>query len=200
MNNWPEIIVTSLSSGTVVAFVNHFLQSRRKKQEIKFENKSVLIREKMKIIYEVNKDFNKFNNVTSNAYIAISEYMRTPLENKDEEEKKLYQLLKKIGDSNIKEEDYLQNLNINLNYFPKVKETVNENHFFGLQRKVVLAHYYGENIENSYSIKRMKGELDEKAPLKLENDYKKFNEAKDKVLDALNLEVQEIYSYLGNAK
>ncbi|MCC3736405.1 hypothetical protein [Staphylococcus hominis] len=95
MNNWPEIIVTSLSSGTVVAFVNHFLQSRRKKQEIKFENKSVLIREKMKIIYEVNKDFNKFNNVTSNAYIAISEYMRTPLENKDEEEKKLYQLLKK---------------------------------------------------------------------------------------------------------
>ena len=62
MNNWPEIIITSLSSGTAVAFVNHFY-SLEEKQEIKFENKSVLIREKMKIIEEINKILNDIGSI-----------------------------------------------------------------------------------------------------------------------------------------
>ena len=38
MANWGELIITSLSSGTVVAVVNHYLQlSRRKKIILKIK-------------------------------------------------------------------------------------------------------------------------------------------------------------------
>ena len=74
MNNWPEIIITSLSSGTV-AFVNHFY-SLEEKQEIKFENKSVLIREKMKIIEEINKILNDIGSIFSNEYNNVKSYIK----------------------------------------------------------------------------------------------------------------------------
>ena len=127
-NNWTEIIVTSLSSGTAVAFVNHFLQARRKKQEIKFENKSVLIREKIKFIDEVNETLNFIVDTLSKTFNKINSYIVDFIENNVKVKKeKLKELENDIDNNESKIRNSSRNLNLHLNYFPKVK-TVSYTH------------------------------------------------------------------------
>lgn len=207
MNNWTEIIVTSLSSGTVVAIVNHFLQTKRKKQEIIFENKSILIREKMKFIYEINKILNLIEDKFSNTFNTVESYVDFSKDNyfkRNERNKKLYNLNKEIENNELEIKNCLKNLNLHLNYFPDVKKMVRNKNFIGVIENLLEA--FKEILYNLNALNELTrdDELSKKINISyyedwfdnLKTKYYKFGALYQFVLIELDCEGENIYEYL----
>lgn len=207
MNNWTEIIVTSLSSGTVVAIVNHFLQTKRKKQEIIFENKSILIREKMKFIYEINKILNSIEDKFSNTFNTVESYVNFSKDNyfnRNEINEKLYNLNKEIENNELEIKNCLKNLNLHLNYFPDVKNMVHNENFIGVIESLLEA--FKEILYKLNAINELTrdDELSRKINIShyedwfdnLKTDYYKFGALYQFVLIKLDSEGENIYEYL----
>ena len=207
MNNWTEIIVTSLSSGTVVAIVNHFLQTKRKKQEIIFENKSILIREKMKFIYEINKILNLIEDKFSNTFNTLESYVNFFKDNyfkRNEINEKLYNLNKEIENNELEIKNCLKNLNLHLNYFPDVKKMIRNKDFIGVIENLLEA--FKEIFDNFNIISEIArdDELSREINIShyenwfdnLKTDYYKFGALYQFVLIELDNEGENIYEYL----
>lgn len=206
LNNWPEIIITSLSSGTAVAFVNHFLQSRRKKQEIKFENKSVLIREKMKIIEEINKILNDIGSIFSNEYNNVKSYIKNIDKNEiKEDDRKIYKLNIEIEDNELKIRNAVSNLNLYLNYFPSVKKKTQKICFYGTIDEFLAAFEKVTNNAITYHniadslIKLAEPKIYASILIEIENKFREFNSAYNIVSKELHKEGEKIYNYLNNS-
>lgn len=207
LNNWTEIIVTSLSSGTVVAIVNHFLQTKRKKQEIIFENKSILIREKMKFIYEINKILNLIEDKFSNTFNTLESYVNFFKDNyfkRNEINEKLYNLNKEIENNELEIKNCLKNLNLHLNYFPDVKKMIRNKDFIGVIENLLEA--FKEIFDNFNIISEIArdDELSREINIShyenwfdnLKTDYYKFGALYQFVLIELDNEGENIYEYL----
>ena len=203
-NNWTEIIVTSLSSGTAVAFVNHFLQARRKKQEIKFENKSVLIREKIKFIDEVNETLNFIVDTLSKTFNKINSYIVDFIENNVKVKKeKLKELENDIDNNESKIRNSSRNLNLHLNYFPKVKEVVHEHLFFKYIDDLLKAFKeFVRNFSKPITVGKIFDDyysrVDETYMNIIKIKFKNFNEKYTLVLGEVDKEGEKIYKYLDN--
>lgn len=207
MNNWTEIIVTSLSSGTVVAIVNHFLQTKRKKQEIIFENKSILIREKMKFIYEINKILNLIEDKFSNTFNTLESYVNFFKDNyfkRNEINEKLYNLNKEIENNELEIKNCLKNLNLHLNYFPDVKKMIRNKNFIGVIENLLEAFKKIFDNFNIISEIARDDELSREINIShyenwfdnLKTDYYKFGALYQFVLIELDNEGENIYEYL----
>lgn len=207
LNNWTEIIVTSLSSGTVVAIVNHFLQTKRKKQEIIFENKSILIREKMKFIYEINKILNLIEDKFSNTFNTLESYVNFFKDNyfkRNEINEKLYNLNKEIENNELEIKNCLKNLNLHLNYFPDVKKMIRNKNFIGVIENLLEAFKKIFDNFNIISEIARDDELSREINIShyenwfdnLKTDYYKFGALYQFVLIELDNEGENIYEYL----
>ncbi|OFR07994.1 hypothetical protein HMPREF2905_10700 [Staphylococcus sp. HMSC078E07] len=203
-NNWTEIIVTSLSSGTAVAFVNHFLQARRKKQEIKFENKSVLIREKIKFIDEVNETLNFIADTLSKIFNKIDSYIVYFIENDVKiKNEKLKDLEDDIDNNELKIRNSARNLNLYLNYFPKVKEFAHEYLFLKyIDDLLIVFKEIVRDFSNPNMVRKIFGENYSNFNVtymnKVHIKFESFNVKYTLVLGELDKEGEKIYKYLDN--
>lgn len=206
MNNWPEIIVTSLSSGTVVAFVNHFLQSRRKKKEIEFENKSVLIREKIKLIDDVNETLNFIADTLSKTFNKIDSYIVYFIENDVEiKNEKLKDLEDDIDNNELIVKNSARTLQLYLNYFPKVKKHAQDFMFFKtiedllLEFKEIVRNFSNPNINSKMFNNNGFGiEFNDSYMNKIIFGLNSYNARYFSLLDELDKELEKIYKYLDN--
>lgn len=200
MANWGELIITSLSSGTVVAIVNHYLQLSRRKKEIIFENKSTLIREKMKNFYDINRDLNDFVINISNIQDCMIDYKDYSSNANNEKLREKFENMKEIiGSSQEKMKNSLKNLNSNLVFFPKTQDTMNV---------VKLGGRLFDILENFQELKRINKLPFEESDTQEENKIfanllmscSKFLSACEEILNELDQEGNEIYNYLDNEK
>ncbi|WP_145452812.1 hypothetical protein [Staphylococcus hominis] len=200
MANWGELIITSLSSGTVVAVVNHYLQLSRRKKEIIFENKSTLIREKMKNFYDINRDLNEIVLTIFNIEKSMSDFKDYSLNENNEKLKEKFENTKKsIENSEEKTEDRLKNLDSNLVFFPKTKNSMHINGFDGKLSDVFDSFQKLKNLNKVPFVDSFTQEENE-----IFTDFvmscSRFLNAGKKVLDKLTAEGNEIYKYLDDEK
>ena len=200
MANWGELIITSLSSGTVVAVVNHYLQLSRRKKEIIFENKSTLIREKMKNFYDINRDLNEFVISISNIEDCMTDYQAYSSNANNEKLREKFENMKEvIGSSQEKMKNSFKNLDSNLVFFPKTQDSINVVNLGG--RLVSI-------IEDFQELKRINKLPFEESDTQVENKIfanllmscSNFLNACETIMDELNREGNEIYNYLDGEK
>lgn len=200
MANWGELIITSLSSGTVVAVVNHYLQLSRRKKEIIFENKSTLIREKMKNFYDINRDLNEFVISISNIEDCMTDYQAYSSNANNEKLREKFENMKEvIGSSQEKMKNSFKNLDSNLVFFPKTQDSINVVNLGG--RLVGI-------IEDFQELKRINKLPFEESDTQVENKIfanllmscSNFLNACETIMDELNREGNEIYNYLDGEK
>lgn len=200
MANWGELIITSLSSGTVVAVVNHYLQLSRRKKEIIFENKSTLIREKMKNFYDINRDLNEFVISISNIEDCMTDYQAYSSNANNEKLREKFENMKEvIGSSQEKMKNSLKNLDSNLVFFPKTQDSINV---------VNLGGRLVDIFEDFQELKRINKLPFEESDTQVENKIfanllmscSNFLNACETIMDELNREGNEIYNYLDDEK
>lgn len=185
-----------LAGGLGVAIFNQFGQWGRDTVQRKSENKSLLMREKLKIIYELNSELRDFDNLAHSAYNIINKYMSTPLENKDTEIEKIGHVDKEINNTQISNEHYLKNLHINLSYFPNIDKNIKETKIYNLQRRVITGYLSIDGIENSYSLSRIQGNIRKDLEEIYENDYVEYVKAYQLITNVMKEETQKIIKYL----
>lgn len=185
-----------LAGGLGVAIFNQFGQWGRDTVQRKSENKSLLMREKLKIIYELNSELRDFDNLAHSAYNIINKYMSTPLENRDTEIEKIGHVDKEINNTQISNEHYLKNLHINLSYFPNIDKNIKETKIYNLQRRVITGYLSIDGIENSYSLSRIQGNIRKDLEEIYENDYVEYVEAYQLITNVMKEETQKIIKYL----
>ncbi|MDW4144019.1 hypothetical protein [Staphylococcus saprophyticus] len=185
-----------LAGGLGVAIFNQFGQWGRDTVQRKSENKSLLMREKLKIIYELNSELRDFDNLAHSAYNIINKYMSTPLENRDTEIEKIGHVDKEINNTQISNEHYLKNLHINLSYFPNIDKNIKETKIYNLQRRVITGYLSIDGIENSYSLSRIQGNIRKDLEEIYENDYVEYVKAYQLITNVMKEETQKIIKYL----
>lgn len=200
MANWGELIITSLSSGTVVAIVNHYLQLSRRKKEIIFENKSTLIREKMKNFYNVNKELNEIVISIADIEDCMSDYQAYSSNANNEKLREKFENMKEIIESSQeKMKNCLKTLDSNLVFFPKIQDTINV---------INLGKRLFDIYEDFQKLKRINKLPFEESATQRENkifadllmSYSSFSSACETVIDVLNQEGNKIYKYLDDEK
>ncbi|MGP0637788.1 hypothetical protein ACTRV7_05110 [Staphylococcus xylosus] len=185
-----------LAGGLGVAIFNQIAQWGRDTAQKKAENRSLIMREKLKIIYELNSEFRDFDNLTHSTYFIISKYMKSPLENRDIEINKLQEIDNEINKTQISNDYYLKNLYLNLSYFPELEKQVRETNIYNLQRIVVMGYLSIDSIENSYSLNRTNGHKREDIEKQYEENYREYVQAYQKITDTMKVEIKNIIKYL----
>lgn len=190
-----EMLGGFLSGGIAVALVNQSLQFYREKKQRIVENKSFVMKEKLKVINELQLEFKNFEYTTGIIILEIRNYINSNIENKEVEKQKV----KKIGDtiqqSSINTPNYLGNLELYLNYFPNLRKAINDNDLFGVQGEIITTCWSAENENDKYYVKRINGIKDENIERKFFENTKQFKNLMHEVKIKLGQEVTEI---LGN--
>lgn len=193
---WYQLFTATISSSLLVAILNHFSLTWRNKNQREFENKSFVMKEKLKVLNELENEFKEFAHVTSTIYIELKKYMNSELEDYDKEKQKIKLIRKTIEQSQINSPDYLGNIMVHLNYFPNIKNTIYDNNLFGKQSKVIKVFWTAENENEKYYKKRMNGIKDENIEQKLLTYFEEYNKSLINVRNAMNSEVSVILEYL----
>ena len=200
MANWGELIITSLSSGTVVAVVNHYLQLSRRKKEIIFENKSTLIREKMKNFYDINRDLNEFVISISNIEDCMTDYQAYSSNANNEKLREKFENMKEvIGSSQEKMKNSFKNLDSNLVFFPKTQDSINVVNLGGRLVGIIEDFQELKRI-NKFPFEESDTQVENKIFANLLMSCSNFLNACETIMDELNREGNEIYNYLDGEK
>lgn len=194
---------SSFFGGILVAYINHITQAKRYKYQFRAENKNYIMRKKVELVYNINKDLIDFNSVTTDNYIPMKKYIESTIEDYEKEKEKLYEMLEKTKGSKIEQEEYLENLNINLVYFPEIKAKIRETSLYLNQRMIITGITYEDKdkgIEKPYFEERLSGKRNtnfEKEFYKACDDYERgFKE----VQQCLNDEVEKVVKYFESWK
>lgn len=187
---------SSFFGGVTVALINHFSQSKRYEIQLGAENKNYIMRKKLDFIYEINKDLKDFDSVTRDSYLAIIEYMNSPLESRDNEIAKHKYVSDIMDNSKIREEGYLEKLNLNLTYFPKIKSKIKECEIY-LNQKIIVMGFITRIVKDqpSYVENRVKGIIDKDFEKEFKKAYKLYCEGFIEVEELMKTEMEKVVSY-----
>ena len=184
-----------LTGGIAVALVNQGLQFIREKKHRLAENKSFVMKEKLKIINDLQLEFKSFEYTTGIIFLEIKSYINSNLEKEEIEKKKVAKIRETIQQSDINTSNYLGNLELYLNYFPNLKKALDESKLFFIQGEIITACWSAENKNDKYYIKRINGIKDENIEEQLFENMKQFKKIMVEVKTKLGKEVTDI---LGN--
>lgn len=190
-----EMLGGFLSGGIVVALVNQGLQFYREKKQRIVENKSFVMKEKLKVINELQLEFKNFEYTTGIIILEIRNYINSNIENEEVEKQKVKKIRDTIQQSSINTPNYLGNLELYLNYFPNLKKAINDNKLFWVQGEIITTCWSAENKNDKYYVKRINGIKDENIERKFFDNTKQFKNLMHEVKIKLGQEVTEI---LGN--
>lgn len=189
---------SSFFGGIIVAYINHHSQAKRYKDQFRAENKNYIMRKKVELVYNVNKDLLDFNSVTIDNYIPMKKYIESPIENYEKEKEKLYEMLEKTKGSKIEQEEYLENLNINLVYFPEIKAKIQKTSLYLNQRMIIIGMAYEDEdkgVEKPYFEKRLLGERNTNFEKEFYKAYEDYERGFKEVQQCLNDEVEKVVKY-----
>ncbi|UXU49131.1 hypothetical protein [Staphylococcus arlettae] len=190
-----EMLGGFLSGGIAVALVNQGLQFYREKKQRIVENKSFVMKEKLKVINELQLEFKNFEYTTGIIILEIRNYINSNIENEEVEKQKVKKIRDTIQQSSINTPNYLGNLELYLNYFPNLRKVINDNELFGVQGEIITTCWSAENKNDKYFVKRINGIKDENIERKFFENTKQFKNLMHEVKIKLGQEVTEI---LGN--
>ncbi|PTH90729.1 hypothetical protein BU108_13165 [Staphylococcus xylosus] len=190
-----EMLGGFLSGGIAVALVNQGLQFYREKKQRIVENKSFVMKEKLKVINELQLEFKNFEYTTGIIILEIRNYINSNIENEEVEKQKVKKIRDSIQQSSINTPNYLGNLELYLNYFPNLRKAINDNELFGVQGEIITTCWSAENKNDKYFVKRINGIKDENIERKFFENTKQFKNLMHEVKIKLGQEVTEI---LGN--
>lgn len=190
-----EMLGGFLSGGIAVALVNQGLQFYREKKQRIVENKSFVMKEKLKVINELQLEFKNFEYTTGIIILEIRNYINSNIENEEVEKQKVKKIRDTIQQSSINTPNYLGNLELYLNYFPNLRKAINDNELFGVQGEIITTCWSAENKNDKYFVKRINGIKDENIERKFFENTKQFKNLMHEVKIKLGQEVTEI---LGN--
>ncbi|MDW3960556.1 hypothetical protein [Staphylococcus saprophyticus] len=190
-----EMLGGFLSGGIAVALVNQGLQFYREKKQRIVENKSFVMKEKLKVINEIQLEFKNFEYTTGIIILEIRNYINSNIENEEVEKQKVKKIRDTIQQSSINTPNYLGNLELYLNYFPNLRKAINDNELFGVQGEIITTCWSAENKNDKYFVKRINGIKDENIERKFFENTKQFKNLMHEVKIKLGQEVTEI---LGN--
>lgn len=190
-----EMLGGFLSGGIAVALVNQGLQFYREKKQRIVENKSFVMKEKLKVINEIQLEFKNFEYTTGIIILEIRNYINSNIENEEVEKQKVKKIRDTIQQSSINTPNYLGNLELYLNYFPNLRKAINDNELFGVQGEIITTCWSAENKNDKYFVKRINGIKDEHIERKFFENTKQFKNLMHEVKIKLGQEVTEI---LGN--
>lgn len=190
-----EMLGGFLSGGIAVALVNQGLQFYREKKQRIVENKSFVMKEKLKVINELQLEFKNFEYTTGIIILEIRNYINSNIENEEVEKQKVKKIRDTIQQSSINTPNYLGNLELYLNYFPNLRKAINDNELFGVQGEIITTCWSAENKNDKYFVKRINGIKDENIERKFFENIKQFKNLMHEVKIKLGQEVTEI---LGN--
>lgn len=190
-----EMLGGFLSGGIVVALVNQGLQFYREKKQRIVENKSFVMKEKLKVINELELEFKNFEYTTGIIILEIRNYINSNIENEEVEKEKVKKIRDTIQQSSINTPNYLGNLELYLNYFPNLRKAINDNKLFWVQGEIITTCWSAENKNDKYYVKRINGIKDENIERKFFENTKQFKNLMHEVKIKLGQEVTEI---LGN--